>query len=191
VKASEVDEEVLKDFNRIKNREITIGGIISNVAHRISKAGKPFGSFIIEDYSDSFDIAIFGEDYVRFKGYLQEGYFVQIKGLVQERFKQVGNWGFELKNIQLLSELRDKLAKSFTIQIALQKLDEEVITHIEKLVQSTQLEGEQANCALKFQVVDVEEEISVEMPAKATKIRLTNELLAGIEELEGIKYKLN
>ncbi|NGM62073.1 DNA polymerase III subunit alpha [Sphingobacterium sp. SGG-5] len=191
VKASEVDEEVLKDFNRIKNREITIGGIISNVAHRISKAGKPFGSFIIEDYSDSFDIAIFGEDYVRFKGYLQEGYFVQIKGLVQERFKQVGNWGFELKNIQLLSELRDKLAKSFTIQIALQRLDEEVITHIEELIQSTQQEGEQASCALKFQVVDVQEEISVEMPAKATKIRLTNELLAGLEELEGIKYRLN
>ncbi len=190
-KASEVEEDILIEFNRIKNKEIIVGGIISNVAHRISKAGKPFGSFIIEDYSDSYDIAIFGEDYVKFKGYLQEGYFVQIRGLVQERFKQVGNWGFELKNIQLLSELRDKLAKSFTIQIALHKLNEDIVTSIDKLVQSTQIEGEQANCALKFKIVDVQDEISVEMPAKVTKIKLTNELLAGLEELEGIKYRLN
>src|SRR5690606_12718368 len=190
-KASEVEEDILVEFNRIKNKEIIVGGIISNVAHRISKAGKPFGSFIIEDYSDSYDIAIFGEDYVKFKGYLQEGYFVQIRGLVQERFKQVGNWGFELKNIQLLSELRDKLAKSFTIQIALHKLSEDIVTSIDKLVQSTQIEGEQANCALKFKIVDVQDEISVEMPAKVTKIKLTNELLAGLEELEGIKYRLN
>ncbi len=191
VKATEVEEEVLIEFNRIKNKEVVVGGIISNVAHRISKAGKPFGSFIIEDYSDSYDMAIFGEDYVKFKGYLQEGYFVQIRGLVQERFKQVGNWGFEMKNVQLLSDLRDKLAKSFTIQIALHKLDEEMISFLDDLVQSTQVVGEQANCALKFKVVDVQDELSVEMPAKAKKIKLTNELLEGLEELEGVNYKLN
>ncbi|NGM89609.1 hypothetical protein G5B35_20140, partial [Parapusillimonas sp. SGNA-6] len=54
-----------------------------------------------------------------------------------------------------------------------------------------QIEGEQANCALKFKVVDVQDELSVEMPAKAKKIKLTNELLEGLEELEGVNYKLN
>ena len=191
VKETIVEEETLLEFNRIKNKEVVIGGIITNVAHRISKAGKPFGSFIFEDYSDSYDMAIFGEDYVKFKGYLQEGYFVQLRGLVQERFRQVGNWGFELKNIQLLSDLRDKLAKSFTIQIHLHKMNTEMITMIDELVQSTRVEGEQSNCALKFHVVDVEERLSVEMPAKSSKIRLTNELLAGLEEMEGVNYKLN
>src|SRR5690606_5647513 len=109
MKASEIEEETLLEFNRIKNKEVVMGGIIASANHRIAKSGKPFGSFIIEDYSDSFEIMVFGEDYVKFKGYLQEGFFVQIRGLVQERFKQVGNWGFELKNIQLLSDLRDKM----------------------------------------------------------------------------------
>jgi len=191
VKASEVEEEVLLEFNKIKNKEIVIGGIIANSAHRVSKAGKPFGSFLIEDYSDSYDIAIFGEDYVKFKSYLEDGYFVQIRGLVQERFRQVGNWGFELKNIQLLSELRDKFAKDFTIQIALHQLNDEMIHKIHDLVESTVPEGEVATCSLKFMVVDVKENIMVEMPAKSTKIKITNELLETIEEMEGVKYKLN
>ena len=191
VKASEVEEDILLEFNKIKNKEIVIGGIIANAAHRVSKAGKPFGSFIIEDYSDSYDIAIFGEDYVKFKSYLEDGYFVQIRGLVQERFRQVGNWGFELKSIQLLSELRDKFAKNFTIQIALHQLNDDLVHKIHDVVESTHIEGEVANCSLKFMVVDVKENISVEMPAKSTKIRITNELLETIEKIDGVKYKLN
>src|SRR5690606_19675220 len=191
VKETIVEEDTLLEFNRIKNKEVVIGGIITNVAHGITKSEQPFGSFIFEDYSDSYDMALFGEDYVKFKGYLQEGYFVQLRGLVQERFRQVGNWGFELKSIQLLSDLRDKMAKSFTIQIDLQKMNEEMIASIDDLIKSTKEETEQSNCALKFHVVDVEGRLSVEMPAKSTKIRLTNELLEGLEKMEGVNYKLN
>ncbi|GGH27033.1 DNA polymerase III subunit alpha [Sphingobacterium alkalisoli] len=191
VKASEVEQEVLLDFNRIKNKEVIIGGIIASAAHKVAKSGKPFGSFILEDYYDSYEIAVFGEDYVKFKGYLQEGYFVQVRGLVQERFKQVGNWGFEMKSIQLLSDLRDKLAKSFTIQIALHKLNNKMVDEINNLVQSTVDETNPANCQLKFKVMDVQDEFVVEMPAKSTRIHITNELLDGLEEMEGVNYRLN
>lgn len=191
VKASEVEDEVLLDFNRIKNKEVIIGGIINMANHRIAKSGKPFGSFIIEDYSDSYEIMVFGEDYVKFKGYLQEGFFVQIRGLVQERFKQIGNWGFELKSIQLLSDLREKMAKSFTIQLPLHLLDDKMVTHVHQLVEATKVEGEQSNCQLKFKILDVQDELAIEMPAKAVKINLTNDFLEGLEKLEGVNYRLN
>jgi DNA polymerase-3 subunit alpha len=159
--------------------------------HRVAKSGKPFGSFIIEDYSDSFEIMVFGEDYVKFKGYLQEGYFVQIRGLVQERFKQVGNWGFELKGIQLLSDLREKMAKSFTIQFPLHALNQEFMHTLQELVSCTQLEGQEANCQLKFMIMDLQDELSIEMPVKKKKIFITNEFLDGLEALENVRYKLN
>ncbi|SMG17031.1 DNA polymerase III subunit alpha [Sphingobacterium psychroaquaticum] len=191
VKASEVEEEVLIEFNRIKNKEAVVGGIIAMANHRVSKNGKPFGSFIIEDYGDSFEIMVFGEDYVKFKGYLQEGFFVQIRGLVQERFKQVGNWGFELKGIQLLSDLREKMAKSLTVQIPLHLLNNEFIDLMEDLIEGTKQEGQEAYCQLNFQVVDIQGDISIELPGKALKIILTNEFLDGIDAVEGVKYKLN
>ncbi|MCY4779056.1 DNA polymerase III subunit alpha [Sphingobacterium sp. UT-1RO-CII-1] len=191
VKANEVEDEVLIDFNRIKNKEVVIGGIIAAANHRIAKSGKPFGSFIIEDYSDSFEIMVFGEDYVKFKGYLQEGFFVQIRGLVQERFKQVGNWGFEMKNIQLLSDLREKMAKSFTINLPLHLLNDQLVMKVHELVEATKIEGEQSNCQLKFKILDVQDELAIEMPAKSLRINLTNDFLDGLEKLEGINYRLN
>ncbi|MBP3943837.1 DNA polymerase III subunit alpha [Sphingobacteriaceae bacterium WQ 2009] len=191
MKASEVEEEVELEFNRIKNKEAIIGGIIALANHRVAKSGKPFASFIIEDYSDSYEIMVFGEDYVKFQGYLQEGFFVQIRGLVQERFRQVGNWGFELKGIQLLSDLREKLAKSFTIQVPLPKLNQEFVQCMQDLVSTNQVEGQQPSCQLKFKIWDPQDEIAVEMPAKALKINLTNDFLEAIEKLEGVNYRLN
>ncbi len=190
-KAAEVDEETLLEFNRIKNKELVIGGIIAVVNHRLTKNGKPFASFIIEDYSDSYDMAVFGEEYVKLKGYLQEGYFVQLRGLVQERFRQVGNWGFELRSVQLLSELREKMAKSFTINIPLPKLNEEFLDGIKDILAQNEIEGVVPNCQLKFKIWDPQDEISVEMPAKSLKINLTNEFLDCIDKFEGINYRLN
>ncbi|MGM1427675.1 DNA polymerase III subunit alpha [Sphingobacterium lactis] len=191
VKAAEVDQEVLLDFNRIKNKEVVLGGIVQMANHRVAKSGKPFGSFVIEDYSESFEIMVFGEDYVKFKGYLQEGYFVQIRGLVQERFKQVGNWGFELKNIQLLSDLREKMAKSFTIQFPLHALNHEFLDNLERTLSHCHMEGQEASCSLKFMIMDVQDELSIEMPVKRRKIFITNEFLDSLEAMEGVRYRLN
>jgi len=191
VKAAEVDEETLLEFNRIKNKELVIGGIIASANHRLTKTGKPFASFIIEDYSDSYDMAVFGEEYVKLKGYLQEGYFVQLRGLVQERFRQVGNWGFELRSVQLLSDLREKMAKSFTINIPLPKLNEAFLDGIKDILAQNEIEGVVPNCQLKFKIWDPQDEISVEMPAKSLKINLTNEFLDCIDKFEGINYRLN
>ena len=48
VKAAEVDQEILLDFNRIKNKEVVLGGIIALANHRVAKSGKPFGSLSLK-----------------------------------------------------------------------------------------------------------------------------------------------
>jgi DNA polymerase-3 subunit alpha len=30
----------------------------------MTKTGKPFGTFVLEDYNESYEFALFGEDYV-------------------------------------------------------------------------------------------------------------------------------
>ncbi|MBE8714502.1 DNA polymerase III subunit alpha [Sphingobacterium hungaricum] len=191
VKAPEVSNEVLLDFNRIKNKEAVIGGIIVSASHRIAKNGNPFGSFVIEDYGDSYEIMAFGENYIKNKDYMQEGYFVQIRGLIQERFKQIGNWDFELKNIQLLSDLKEKLAKSVILEYPLELLTDDFVERVEELVSKAQEEGKQAYCQFKFKIFDNQDQYAIEMPCNKQKLVLTNEFLDGIEEIAYLSYKLN
>jgi DNA polymerase-3 subunit alpha len=50
-----------------KRGEVCVGGLVGNVQHKMTKMGKPFGTFVLEDYNESYEFAIFGEDYVKFQ----------------------------------------------------------------------------------------------------------------------------
>ena len=79
--------EVLKDLNQLINKELRIGGIIGEVEHRISKNGKGWARFTVEDYTDSYEFRIFGEEYLKFKHFLFESNFIYLRLLVKEGWR--------------------------------------------------------------------------------------------------------
>lgn len=187
----ELNEEELAVFNKIKNREIVVGGLVSNAQHRTTKNGKPFGSMVLEDYSHSHEIVLFGEEYVKQKSFFTDGYFLQVRGMICERFRQKDNWEFKVIQITLLSDLRDKMARCLTIQLPLQELSQEFIAEMDHIVRQNAEQNPNRNCLLKFAVYDPEETISVEMPSKNLRIFPSNEFLDHLHRLHHVTYKLN
>ena len=190
-KGGELQESDAEEFSKIKNREIVIGGLVSSAQHRTTKTGKPFGAMIFEDYSDSFEIVLFGDDYVKLKQFFTDGYFLQIRGSVSERFRQKDNWEFKITSITLLSELRDKMSKCLTIQLPLQELSTSFIEEMDELIRLNAEQNPNRNCSLKFTIFDKEETIAIDMPAKNLKIFPSNEFLENLHKMNNISYKLN
>ncbi|WP_256009267.1 DNA polymerase III subunit alpha [Desertivirga xinjiangensis] len=191
-KSGEMAEADAEEFNKIKNRELVIGGLASNVQHRTTKMGKPFGAMMFEDYNEAFELVLFGEDYVKLKQFFTDGYFLQIRGTVSERFRQKDNWEFKITSITLLSDLRDKMSKSLTIQLPLQEVSSKMIDELDELFRSNAEQNPNRNCQLKFTVFDREKEetIAIEMPSKSFKIFPSNEFLEKLKE-HNFHYKLN
>ncbi len=191
MKGSEVLPEDVEEFKKISNRDLVIGGLVSACSHRTTKNGKPFGSFMLEDYSDTFEIVLFGEDYVKLKHYLEIGLFLQVRGIVTERFKQKDNWEYKVNSIVLLSELRDKMSKCLTIQLPLTELSKNFMDRMDDIVKANTEQNPQRNCQLKFMIMDFDDETVLEMPSKSCKINPSNEFLEDITKLNGVRYKLN
>ncbi len=191
VKSGEGLDEDLMEFSKLKGRELIVGGLVSKSTHRMSKTGKPFGSFIFEDYQESVEMVLFGDDYVKLKQFMEDGYFLQLRGVVAERFRQSGNWEFKINSISLLSELRDKLAKVLTVQVPLSELSPALTAQLNTLIQENAAEYPNRKCALRFKLVDAEEGTSLEMPAKNIKINPTDDLLWQLQGIQGLSIKLN
>ncbi|HCN84791.1 MAG TPA: DNA polymerase III subunit alpha [Sphingobacteriaceae bacterium] len=191
IKSGEVLEEDQTEFDKIKNRDISIGGLVSNAQHRTTKTGKPFGSLILEDFSDTHEIVLFGEDYVKLKSFFTDGYFLQIRGMIGERFKQKDNWEFKATQMTLLSDLRDKMAKCLTIQLPLHEISEEFMLRMDEIVKANAEQNQNRTCQLKFKLIDYEDETILEMPSKTIKIYPSNEFLDDLIKLKGVRYKLN
>jgi DNA polymerase-3 subunit alpha len=70
-------------INRIeeyRDQELALVGIVTDVQHRMSKKGSPFGTFSIEDYESTYQVSLFNENYMRFKHLLVLDAVVYVKG---------------------------------------------------------------------------------------------------------------
>ncbi|PCH69191.1 MAG: DNA polymerase III subunit alpha [Bacteroidetes bacterium] len=178
----------ISDFNdleKLKGRDISFAGIVTDVNHRTTKTGKPFGSFTIEDYTDSTQLFLFSKDYVSFKNFLNIGWFLFIKAKVQPRFNDDGRLEVKISQIELLQEVREKMAESITLKFNLPELSDDFLGKLPAL-----FNGGKGKCRLKVLVEDPEEEISISMPSRKIRVDLTNEFLQSLER-EKIPYKVN
>jgi DNA polymerase-3 subunit alpha len=184
IRTGDTNEEVLNEFEQLKNRELVVGGLVLLAAQRMTKTGKPFGTLVFEDYDESCELALFGDDFIKFKQFLTEGYFLQIRGRVGERFRKEGDWEFKITSISLLSELRDKLAKCVNIQVPLERINDEFMNQILAILEENKANSEQQNCQLTFDVYDREHNVTVKLPSKSLKINPNNALLEQLRTLD-------
>lgn len=184
-------EEIKKEFYNLKNKDLLIGGTIISATHRVTKNGDPFGVFVIEDYSDSYEIALFRDDYLKNKDYLVEGLFVMLRVQFKERFRNSGSYSVVVNKIELLAELREKLAKQLTLHLPIHAASDQALEVIKHLIEENAQIEKARNCKLIFKFYDQEDLIALEMPSKSVYIYPSNELLDGIQTLKDVHYRLN
>jgi DNA polymerase-3 subunit alpha len=156
---------------------------MTRVQHKTTKTGKPFGTFVLEDYLDSYEFALFGDDYIKFRNILMEDCFIHVKGNIEEKFRQVGNWDLRITQISLLSEMRDKFTKSLTVVLNLNDLNSEMLNNLQTLVSANNEKYPVKNCTLRFKIRDKDEAILVDMPSKSFKVNPSDELMEEIKIL--------
>jgi DNA polymerase-3 subunit alpha len=191
-RSGEGGEEIMTAFNNLRKRgEICVGGLVSNVQHKMTKNGKPFGTFVLEDYNESYEFALFGDDYVKFRNLLVDGYFLHLKGIIEEKFRQKDNWDMKILAMSLLSEMRDKLTKSLTVCLELNSLNSMLLDHIQEAIDTNNQKYPVKNCTLRFMVKDREEAMLVELPSKSFKVNPSDDLMADIFSLTNVQPVLN
>lgn len=178
----------LSDLEKLENKEVALGGIVTAVRSGITKNNKPFGGFTIEDYSGTYEAMFFGKDYVDFKNYCTVGYSLFVKGRVQRR-----TWGkekekpleFKISAVEMLGELRNKMLKSISLKIAVTNITEEIITELYQ-----KIDENKGKTVLKFLVFDPDKKIWVQMFSRSHKVALTNAFIDYLDNHPLIDYKL-
>ena len=175
---------VFNNLSELLNKDLTIGGIVTDVQHRISKNGKGWAAFSIEDYSDAHEFRMFGEDYLKFKHFLIPNSFLHIKLSVRPGWKE-GDTRIQFNSIQMLQDVLETLANKLTLQLNVLELDDEKIHSIEEIVK--QYKGKDH---LNFVVYDMEEQLKLHMPSRTSKVKISQELLT-LLDTKDLKYILN
>ena len=176
--------EMLQNLESLEGRELSFAGIITDVQHRVSKNGKPWGTFTFEDYSDAFEFRLFNEDYLKFRHFLIPNTFLYIKTSLRRAW-QNGDVRVQITAMQQLQDVLEKMAKKITIQLPIERINKERVEHIKEVFKKHK--GKQH---LNFTVFDKDENLKLTMPSRTAKINISKELLEELQENE-CSFKLN
>jgi DNA polymerase-3 subunit alpha len=135
-----------------------VAGLIIDVQHRVTKTGKNFGSFAIEDFSGKTEFVLWSEDYIKFQNYLEKGQNVLLNGYFRPRYNRPNEFDFKVSSINLLESVKQHLTRSLDIKIHAASLTPEFVAFIE-----TNVKKYPGKSSLRFNVLEPKENLLVSL----------------------------
>jgi len=176
---------VFQHLENLIGRDISVAGIVTDVQHRVSaKSGKGWAMFTIEDFDDSYEFRIFGEDYLKFRHFLIMNQFLHIKIKVQKGWND-GNPRINFISMQMLQDVLSKYAKKLTLQLDINELSEDKIKEIQEITKTYT-----GKHILNILVYDMQDKIKLNMQSRSKKINIDKDLLDKLNK-EAWFYRLN
>jgi len=169
---------------RNKN-DMRSGGIITRVNQRITKAGKPYGSFVIEDFSGTKEFMLFSEKYLKLKHFLEPNQMVYINWKANKSYRNPEELETEILSLGILADLKDKYTQ-LTVTISETDLNEAFINELSAL-----LGKHPGKCKLKVNLAHPDPLLNVSLVSSSVKVDANSELLKDMERLVGARYSLN
>ena len=173
------------DIERLRDKEVKIAGIITNIVERVDRKGNKYARFNLEDFNGSTPVSLFSTDFLKWRHLIGEERAVYIRGKYQVRFNSEEQYEIRVSHMDLLSEIRHKLTKTVEIDIPLLDVTETLADELTGLC-----ERFPGNSWVRFNLVDRAEKMRVPMISRALKVEPSNEFVAGLESAGELDVKL-
>ena len=177
---------------KYKNKPLHFGGIVTSAEVATSKKGNIYGRYIVEDYSGSYKMALFGDNYKRLSPMLQPNVYVYITGTIAQRgagmrwFKEQADeqaeFELNISNVELLKDVQDLYGKGLTLRISLMNLDNELIEELNEQCKKNPGKGQ-----LHIQIADPIHNYLIHMTSKSRYIRITTDFYRWLQTQEKIQ----
>ena len=171
-------------------KELTFGGVVTDVQHRETKAGKGWAIFTVADFGESFDFKIFNEDYLKLRHFLVPNTIIHGKVYIKEGWinKDTGKRSdprMQYNGMQLLHNVMDSQAKKITIQLPIEDLQDQTLLFLKQMIATHK--GDKQLC---FTIYEIQDKIKLNMPSRTHKVNICNEFLKELQDRQ-VKYQLN
>ena len=176
----------LQNLHEFANRDVCVAGIVTETRSGVTKNGKPFGGFTLQDYTDSFTFLLFDKDYVTFSNFFVTDYHLLVRGKVQGRHYNPDELEFRIREVHLLSAARDDLISSITIKLKTELVNPGFIDNLKTVISENP-----GNKTVKFLLIDHEDKITLPLFSRSIKAGITNELIGWLEDNPGLDFKVN
>ena len=169
-----------------KKEDVVLGGIITGVKSKFTKTGKPCGFVTLEDFEGSGELALFGEDWGKWRGIMVEGSTIYITAKCVSRYGNANYLDFQIGNVEYLQTVKENRIDRFTINVESDAIDETMVSDLQTI-----LENDEGKAQLFFQIHDVDSNTYLLMRAREHTVGVGHALIQYIEQHPKMSYQIN
>ncbi|WP_456425627.1 DNA polymerase III subunit alpha [Rhodocaloribacter sp.] len=152
-------------------------GIITDVQHRTTKAGKPFAFAAFEDFTGQAELVCFSRQYDLFQQYLKVDEVVLVRGHVELRG---GSVKILVNEITPMWKVREQLVKAIVLRVNVDRVEIEQIEQLRDLC-----DANRGGCKLYFEVEADDLPHPQRIHSRTYVVEPTPELMHGMTRLFG------
>jgi len=181
--------ERIDDCQRSGKKEIVrIAGIITDVNKITTKSGSQGIKAILEDYSGTYEIALFGKDYENFLSFLSLHAQIFIEGEIGPRYfvkKEEGKpakdvpYTFKIQHINLLCNVSEKMASGINLHLSSDQLSNDFRKSLIKLFKE-----HSGNMQLCICLSDPNTGYKVDFYSRKFKVAINGDLLDSLDSMK-------
>ena len=178
--------ELADTVDLAKKKEVILGGIVTSVRSAFTKSGNPCGFVVLEDFTGTGELALFGETWGRWRGMFTEGSQVFVRARFVQRFKNSTSYSLEIMDIQYLQTVKEKNIERFTIILDEESLDERFVFDLSSLVNDNP-----GNTALFLQIHNKEHDTTLTLRSRKGDITVNNNFTNFVNNRKNVTCKIN
>ena len=172
------------NLDNLRNKDFMAAGMVTEVMNGMTRTGKPFGRFKLEDYSGQHEFALFDKDYENFRKYLYTDYFLLIKGRVQPKFYKKDEYEPKINAMMQLDEARETFVKELVLSLYVNDISQEMISEL-----SGKLESCPGNTPLRVKIVDSRDGVMLGFFSRSIRVEVGRDLVDFLDSYQ-INYSI-
>ena len=183
---TDITVDKLANLEALGEREVRFAGLVSDCKKMTSRSGEGFGSMTIDDYSGSYELRLFGQEYGDFAGFFQDDTFIYCRGRVTIRNYTDKNGNprvyskLHINTMMYLANVMDRYISKLTFKVNLSDIDADFCNAIEKLAKK-----HKGKVALQATVIDPVHNLSLTMGSPSLRVT-ARDVLADLEKIKGV-----
>ena len=180
--------EQLSNLEQFSGREVRFAGMVSGVKGGVSSKGNPYGSMVIDDYSGSYELRLYDEEYTSFKNFFTDNTFVFVRAMVRTSTYKDKKTGADksftrmrIVSMLLLGKVMDKFTSKLSFTVPLEEVTEDFCTSLSKLARKYK-----GDVPLQALVVDTVHNLTLTLNTPELRVQV-HDIIPELESLKGVK----
>jgi DNA polymerase-3 subunit alpha len=193
-KLAELSNYISECESKKQTPKVYIAGIVTDFKQLTTKTGKPYSRTVLEDYSGSYELALFGKDHEAFMQYMQPKATLFLEGEIGEKFAlraeeraqgKTAPYAFKIRKISLLGNITDDLLSGFSMDVTTPMLTQKFREDLVKVVKK-----HKGNIPLTLFLYDPGTKYRIQFYSKKFRVAVTSEFIQDLHKIGVDKYEV-